>query len=80
MACKEGGLEKKCGLLLRRKEKAGVQGWGGGAECILSLGEHSVQKFLTPSLPLPPASSPSSCPLGGLESGQFEEEGVVKDL
>lgn len=85
VAGREGGLGKKCvcRLLFWRKEKAeGHGGWGevpkpwtGGEEGQGRMRtqppeEHSVQKFLTPSPPHP-SSSPLSCPLGALESGQF---------
>lgn len=66
MACREGELGKKCicGLLFWRKEKAeGHSGWGEVPKPLTGGGgrrmrtqppeEHSVQKFLTPSL-LPP--------------------------
>lgn len=82
VACRESGLGKNvavgCCLGGRKRQRAMAGGGrcpslglgeGAGAECGLSL-QRNIPSRNSSHPPPSPSSSPRSCPLGGLESGQ----------
>ena len=84
VAGREGGLGKNvsvgCCSGGRKRQRAtagrgrcpspGLEGGGAGAECGLSLRRNIPSRNSSHPPPSHPSSSPLSCPLGGLESGQ----------